>query len=237
MILTGLLGITFNILPFFYGLKLTSALNTGILTSTAPLFTFVAANIFLREKIRSKTIVGALIGFSGIFIVMLDNTSSSFSISPQGDILILASTFAFVAYEITSKRLFKKYNFLVINFYSFLVGALSFIPFFSNELQKDTLWMSHLTLPVILGILFGIFFSSLLGYGLWQWGLSGIDASRAGVMMYLDPVVATVASVLILGERLTPLFVVGSGFIFLGLVIAEQNFHPLHRILKKHKTL
>ena len=237
IILIGLLGITFNILPFFYGLKLTSALNAGILMSTTPLITFVAAHIFLKEKVRSKTVLGALIGFAGILMVMFDNTAPSFSVSPQGDLLILASTFAFVAYEITSKKVLKKYSFLVINFYSFAVGALSFLPFTIKEMQTNSSWIIHLSRPTIFGILFGIFFSSLLGYSLWQWGLSRLEASRAGVLMYLDPVVVTIASVVILSETLTPLFLLGAASIFLGLIIAGQKIHPLHKILKQHENL
>lgn len=228
-------GITFNISFFFLGLTLTTALNAGIIVSTLPIFTLIFAILFLKEKITKKLVLGSIIGFLGIGIIIgQDITKHGLSLSPIGDFMLLLAMFSFVIYEIFSKKLFKKYNPFVITFYAFLIGALSFLPAFIYELSSSSAWINNLPTNAILGIIYGIFFSSLAAYSLWQWGLSKTDAGKAGFFFYLDPVVSTIAAVIILSEKITTPFVLGSILIFLGLFFAEGRL-PYHHLIKVKK--
>ncbi|MCL4417029.1 MAG: DMT family transporter [Actinobacteria bacterium] len=225
-------GITFNISFFFLGLTLTTALNAGIIISTLPIFTILFAIFFLKEKIKKRLVFGAIIGISGIGIIIgHDITKNGVSLSPVGDFILLLSMFSFVIYEIFSKKLFKKYSPSVITFYAFAIGALSFLPAFIYETTYNLTWVNNLSNTVILGIIYGIFFSSLSAYCLWQWGLSKIDASKAGFFFYLDPIASTVAAVLILSEKITTSFALGAILIFLGLFFAEGRL-PYHTLIK-----
>ena len=90
LLLCAGLGVTIHIPLFFAGLKLTTALNAGIIVSSLPLFTLIAAHIFLRERISSKLIGSAILGTLGIAIIIGKNlVLNGFSISSLGDFLIL----------------------------------------------------------------------------------------------------------------------------------------------------
>lgn len=229
--LAGLSGIAFHIAFFFWGLKLTTALNAGIIIASTPLFTLLFAHIFLREKLKKNLVVAAILGLLGIGIIIAkDIAQQGLSLSPLGDLFVLIAILLFVVYEILSKKLFQTYPPSVITFYAFVVGVVFFAPLAFLESVQDSTWVSRVNGPAVAGILYGIFFSSFAAYSLWEWGLSKISASRVGFFFYLDPIVSTIAAVLLLSEVITVPFVLGAILIFLGIFLAEGRlpYHHLH---------
>src|SRR5258708_11986603 len=232
IILSGLLGITYNILFFFWGLTHTTAINAGLITATVPIFTLFFAQFFLGEKITNRLRFGVLLGFTGIAcIIVKDILQQGISISPFEDFFLLISTVSFVLYEIVSKKLFKKYNPLVITFYMFSVGAISFLPATLFEYINFPSWISSLSTPAVFGVVFGILGSSILAYVLWNWGLSKMDVNRVGFFFYLNPIVSTITAVLLLSEKITVSFVLQSLFILIALFFSELPL-PNHRLHK-----
>jgi drug/metabolite transporter (DMT)-like permease len=68
-----------------------------------------------------------------------------------------------------------------------------------------------------------------------MYGISKIDAQEVGIFSYIDPIVAVLIAVPLLSEYPTPLFFVGSLFVFTGIFLAEKrlHWHPFHRIRRK----
>lgn len=233
LIAASVCGVTLNISFFFLGLKLTTALNAGVIIASTPILTMFFAHLLLKEKITQNLVIGGVLGFGGIGIIIgRDFFENGLSLSPLGDFLILLALLAFVLYEVFSKKLSKKYSSFVITFYSFAIGAIIFFPAAISEFQQNPLWMTNFPLPAFLGLVYGAVFSSFAAYSLWQWGLAKISVSRVGFFFYLDPVVATIVAVILLSEKITPAFVAGAVFIFLGLFLAEGRL-PYHHQLSK----
>jgi len=232
LIIYALFGVTFNITFFFWGLTLTSALNSGIIVSTIPIFTLLAAELFLKEKVTKNIVIGSLIGMLGIGIIIGRSfMKNGVTLSPLGDFIILLAMFSFVVHEMLSKKLFKKYSAFPLSFYAFFIGAISFFPAALYEFSQNSSWINNLPSSAIFGIVYGIFFSSLTAYCLWHWGLSKMDATRAGFFYYLDPIASTIGAVVILSEKITQPFVLGAILIFLGLFFAEGRL-PYHHLLQ-----
>ncbi|GDX62079.1 transporter [Candidatus Levyibacteriota bacterium] len=234
LIFSAFCGITLHISIFFWGLTLTSAINSSIITATIPLFTIFIAHRFLRESLKMNILFGAILGLFGILIIIGKDIIQGINLSPTGDFLLLFSTFLFILYEIMSKELFANYKPIPITFYGFVIGGISFLPGALLDWQRNPLWISAVRTEHIFGILFGIIFSSVLAYSLWQWGLSQLTASRVGFFFYINPIVGTITAVLLLNEQITPIFIVGAIFIFAGLLLAEGtfNFYPFKKTLK-----
>lgn len=233
IVLTGLIGITAALSLFFIGLKLTTALNAGVIVAFSPILTLIAARILLGERIRRTVLVGALLGILGIGIIIgKDFLSSRLSLSPLGDFLILVSILASVFYSIYSKKILMRFPPLLTTFYVLGIGSLGFIPGALSEWSTDPNWFAKVPFLAILGILYVIILSSFLGHFCWQWALSRMEAGKVGVFNYIEPVVTTITAIILLSERITFPFVVGSLFIFSGLLIAEvhrhRHLHPPH---------
>jgi len=230
ILVTGLIGITGTLSLFFLGLRLTTALNAGIITSFSPILILIAAHIILSEKIRRRILIGGLLGILGIGIIIGKDFSQKFALSPLGDFLILLSIFGSVFYSIFSKKISKNSPPMLTTFYVLLIGGLGFLPGAIWEWQINPSWMTNLPQISILGVLYAMIFSSLIAHSCWQWGLSRMDAAKVGVFNYLEPIVTTITATFFLSEKITLPFVIGSLFIFSGLVIAEvhRHHHPPH---------
>lgn len=227
---TGLIGITGTLSLFFLGLRLTTALNAGIITSFSPLLILIFAHILLKEKMRRNILLGGLLGILGIGIIIGKDFSQKFVLSPLGDFLILLSIFGSVFYSIFSKKISKNHSPMHTTFYVLLIGGLGFLPGAIWEWQINPSWMEKLPSTAVFGILYAMLFSSLIAHTFWQWGLSRMDAAKVGAFNYLEPIVTTITAVLILSERITSAFIIGGLFIFSGLIIAEvhRHHHPPH---------
>lgn len=231
ILLTGFIGITLTLSLFFIGLKLTTALNAGIIAALSPLLILVGAHFILREKIKKSVLFGAGFGLLGVSIIIgKDILNHGFTLSPLGDFLIFVSVFGTVFYSIFCKKILEKLSPIIAVFYLLLIGGVGFLPGTIWEWQINPNWTANLSNTAILGILYGIVFSSFFAHLFWQWGLSKMDVTKVGFFHYLEPIATTITAILILSEKITLPFIIGSTFIFLGLMVAEvhRHHHPPH---------
>lgn len=238
LFLTGFLGIGVNISFFFLGLTKTQSINAPIIASAAPIFVIIGSMLLFKEKVKKKTIVGTLIGFTGIILIILEPLLlKGLDGSVSGNILLFVSMLGATGSVLFGHKISQKYSPSVIAFYSFLIGSVCFLPFAAGEAAKYG-FVEQLTPRAIGGVLFGIFFSSLSAYFLFYWGLKKISASEAGLFTYLDPITAIVIAIPLLGEKPTPLYLLGALLVFGGIYIAERriNYHPMH-LLKRVRPM
>lgn len=222
-------GITINISFFFLGLKLTESVNAPVIASSAPIIILVCSAIFLREKIKKAAVIGTLLSFLGILLII----KGSFA----GNFLLILSTLGYVVSVVIGRKILTEKNSLGITFWSFLIGTVSFLPLMLVEYWQNPGWMANLDFRGWTGILYGGIFSSLIAYVLYDWALAKLPAYRTSIFTYLDPVVAILIAIPLLGEKITIPFVIGSILVFLGILIAEKrlHYHPLHQLFTNGK--
>jgi len=236
IISVGLFGVGINIPFFFFGLKMAPAINAPMIASSGPIFLIISSIIFLGEKPKRKVILGTFISLLGVLIIILRPLiETGFDGSILGNIFFLIATFGSVGHAIFCKQILKKYSPLVVTFWSFIVGSLIFLPFFLNEVASSN-FLAQLDYRGIIGIIFGVVFSSTLGYFLYSWGIQKIEANEVGIFAYIDPVVAILIAIPLLGEKITPVFVLGSLFVFIGILAAQGRFsyHYFFDLFKKN---
>lgn len=232
--LLGFLGVTINIAFFFLGLKFAPSINASIIGSAGPIFLILFAFIFLREKARSKLILGAFIGLAGVLIIM---TGPLFTSGPNlnllGNFFFFLAMLGSIGHIIIGRKLLKKYEPLGVTFWAFSIGALCFLPLFINENLTHPFY-ANLTTPVIAALIYGILFSSLVAYFLLFWALKYLPAADTGMFVYIDPIVTVVAAFFLLREVPDAFYIAGSILVFTGIYIAEGriHWHPLHLLRK-----
>lgn len=221
--IAAITGVTLNLAFFFWGLKLTQAINAAFLVASVPIFTMLAAHFYLKEKLKLKLVISAIIALIGtVFII-----GKPFGLAVKADIIggsfLLLATLAWVAHEMVAKKLLKSYDGGVVAFYSMAIGAVTFIPFFLWETAVNQKWIFEINITGLAGIIYGIFFSSLIAYWAWQKGLSKLGAGQASFFFYLDPITGTILSILLLGETLTRELIIGGVLIIFGVLLAERR--------------
>jgi drug/metabolite transporter (DMT)-like permease len=66
-------------------------------------------------------------------------------------------------------------------------------------------------------------FSTALGYGIWQWGISRIGADRVLVYQYLITLTGVVSSVVVLHEGFGLTKVLGTAVLLAGVYLAHRR--------------
>ncbi len=236
IILFGFFGITINITFFFFGLKLSPAINSALIATIQPFILLVMGWIFLKENVQKIEVFGTFVSFVGVIVITLypiitDGIMEKSTIS--GNILFIISALGAVAAAFWGKKLFKKYEPAPITFWSFVVGAASFLPVFVWEAIDNPLWITKLQTPGFFGIIYGAIFSSLIAYSLYDWSLSKIEASETGIFTYLIPITSIIIAVPFFGEKITFPYITGAVLVMLGILLTERRlpYHPLHKEL------
>lgn len=224
-------GVTLNLTLFFIGLKLTQAILAAFLIAAVPIFTMLAAHIYLKEKFTTRLILASAIAVVGVIIIIGKFEGSFDSMALVGNILLLLATVSWVAHEIIAKKLLRVYEGSTVTFYSMAIGALTFLPLFLLEYVANPNWYKSITSQGAAGLLFGIFAASLTAYWAWNKGLKLLPAGQAAFFFYLDPISGAILAMILLDEKLTPQLVIGGILIATAVFLAEQKrkTHPLHK--------
>jgi len=81
---------------------------------------------------------------------------------------------------------------------------------------------SKISLAGWVGFTYSCGLAIVLGYIIWAIGIHRIGPEKTAVYQNLTPVIATVASYLLLGETLRVVQVAGAGKVFLGIYLARK---------------
>ena len=219
-LLVALIGTPFCLIPLYAGINLTSSLEASLLDATSPLFTVILCVFFLKEKLSKKELKGLLIAVSGTLMIVLEpllRGSHQASISSvEGNLLILLGALIWSFFLFFSKKL--KINPTYLSFYSFVIS----IPFFyvASVSTGSSLTLSPLALP---GVLFMSIAGSIIAFWTYQEGQKRIEASEAVVFSYLKPIFAIPLSIMWLKDAFSPIAIIATIFIALGVYISETR--------------
>jgi len=202
----------------FEGLARTTASHASLMVGTLPLTLAIAAVIFTHERLDRvgwSMIVVSTIG--AILIVLQAHTGGSVSGGPSliGDLLVLGSLFAGVAWVLVTQRVMHAghgYSPVVMTVYVvFLGSAMLFLWVFVADGPPPV----HLSTRVWLALAAQGFLATTAATLLWNWGLRKVPAARAGIFVNFEPVVGSILGVTLLGESLGPMALLG-GLLIVG---------------------
>ncbi len=100
----GFFGTTLSNILFFYGVRLTSGINSAILLQIEPLYALLIGYLLLKERINSRQIIATLFIILGTILVVYQGTSKL----NWGDILVLLTPLCYQISHFFSKKLLNK---------------------------------------------------------------------------------------------------------------------------------
>lgn len=225
LFLIGLFGSGILGAFFLLGLERTSATASAAIFATVPLFNSIAASLILKEQSTLVRILGIVIGFLGSSLITLGPAlfgKGSINGDTWGNFLILGAVFSWVAYIIGSKKLLEKYPPLTIITYSLIAGVITLFPLTFSETLRNPNWYLNVTSSGLFSILYGGILGGVVAFTLFQWGMKYTSAFEAGIVVYLQLVITDIFAVPILGEKLSPIFLVGTALILGGVFLASS---------------
>jgi drug/metabolite transporter (DMT)-like permease len=202
-------------------LKYTTAVNTGWIIGTAPVFISILSRIFLKERLGAKKIAGIGVALFGLMLLISKGSLAELSfLSSFGDLLVLASCVTWGFYTVVNRKISLTYSAVMSVFYLFVFMAVVALPFNMNAGTLHSVGNLSITgwgSVVFLGV-----FCSAIGYLLWAKSLAEIRTVNAAAFLYLEPFVTILGAWVFLGEPVTG-FMFFSGMIIMA-GVALVNF-------------
>jgi len=208
------------------GLRQTTAVNSALLVTLGPLFMFLLSASFFSERVTRFKVAGFLIAILGSTLVITRGDLQSLRLSGNtlaGDLLVVVSALGWALYSTLSKGLLQKRSPVLV---AALVFSLS-VPVLAAAAQLNGGGLMA-TLPSLTwrgwgAVLFLAWACSALGYVLWYKALQKQEISRVSVLQYLQPLVATLLSILLLNESVAWATAIGGGLIMGGVALVNRK--------------
>ena len=197
----------------------TSVSQAGIVTSLMPLITAMAAGYFLKEIISRQLLFGSVIAMVGVVCLSVQATVTYNAPNPMlGNFLEFCAMVCGTGYTLVARYLGEKFSALFITAIQAFIGFIFFLPFCLYEVStKDmTFSIEALSWSLYLGVVV-----TLLGYGLFNFALTKIEASKAAMFINLIPIFTLILAFFILGEKLNTFELVASATILCGVIISQ----------------
>lgn len=175
------------------GQSTVSAGTTSMLVNTAPVFAFILARVFLKERTSRVGLIGLATAVLGTVIVTLSgSTALGFD---RNALLIVAAALALGIFLILQQPVFAAIPPVELVFWGCLVGGLATLPFADFNIHLET-WApsTHVALAVL------VIFSTVLACTYWNISLAATSVATGGSLLFAIPVFSVVLGWLLLGQ-------------------------------------
>jgi drug/metabolite transporter (DMT)-like permease len=203
-----------NICVFFIAIQSVSIATALIIAALAPVVALPVSVMLFGERPTSIKVVCAAVSVVGVVIAVLvaPSTGSDSSSSTIGYLWAVLALVFWVSYLLVSKGVRAKVETVRFMFVVSFIGALTvslLVAITSASLGEvhgaGWIWVSLLAIG-----------PGIAGHGLVAWAQPRVDASVTSVLIQAEPVGATTAAWVILGERVS----LGQGLAMAGVVVA-----------------
>ena len=149
---------------------------------TYPFWAIIIACLFLKEKITKVRVVSLALGTIGtLFAIRFLPSMSIGDVNLTGVGLVLIAALIWGINILIGQRIFKKYSFITVLFYSFLISFLFFIYLQSPSVTISQINISSLFYLLIIGVIstylaYILFSKAIKHFGGVNWGLTNLSS-------------------------------------------------------------
>jgi drug/metabolite transporter (DMT)-like permease len=216
----GLVGVTLTQSVFTVGVGLTTAANTALVYSTAPVWGMLLAFALGWERPRISGVLGIALCLAGVGAIVYGSLDFA-GTSLVGDALILVAAVSWGSYTVLTLSFLRRYSALAVAAYAMTFGGLAAFPL-------EALDPASLDLAALDGLTWGAaaysaLCSSAFGFAAWGWGVSHVGANRVLVYQYLVTLTGVSTGVLLLGEDFGAGQLIGAAVILAGVYLARSR--------------
>lgn len=220
--LCAFLGVFANQVPFFLGLKLTTAINASLLLTITPIIVLIAGAIILKEKITWSKALGILVGLTGAAYLILYAEAVSFSQDQLiGDLLVFLNSVSYGLYLVFVRKLMAKYSPITVLSRMYIFGFFMVLPFGYSEVAAVQ-W-SELPTGIWLAVSYVLVFTTFLAYLLNAFALKRVSATIVSIYIYLQPILASAIAISYGKDYLTVDKVIAAALIFTGVFLVSKK--------------
>jgi drug/metabolite transporter (DMT)-like permease len=209
-----------------YALRLTYASQASMISAMLPVMILLGARWQLKERVSARTAFGFGLAMAGaMWLSATGSADSDYAPNPVlGNFLEFLGMSAAAVATILIKRLTERFSPHFLTAMQSVGGLIFFAPLSlatAGLPQAEIFTTASFWAVIYLGV-----FVSIGAYGLWNYSLSKLPASRASAAINLIPVFSVTMAFLILGERFTGQQFVAAGVVLAGILITRKPRRP-----------
>ncbi|HEY3316314.1 MAG TPA: DMT family transporter [Bacillota bacterium] len=205
LILLGIVGMAGVQASYYFTITQTTVATAVFLQFLAPVPIAVYSSLVSRESMRPAVRNAAFVAVLGSGLLLLGR-QGRVVITPIGLLTGLSSAFFLSFYTIWGKKRAGVIPPWTMLLYSLIFGAVAF----SLVRSPLTIIRSGFDRSEWAVLLYTITFGTVIPFGLYFFGLRALTATETSVVGTLEPVVASLAAFIVLGEVLTSIQIVGA---------------------------
>lgn len=213
---------TVNVVFFIWGIQYTSASASQLVYAVQPALTILVSFLFLHEKYPFRSFLGVVIGLLGVVYIVYQSAvekGTTISGGLVGNLAIVVAMLGWFGYILLSKKISRYFSPLEISSVSVLVSL-----FVSIILLAYQTVVSHivfrLNLTALLAGSYMGFFGTFLNYLLLQYAIRNLKPLTVNLTAYIQPITVAFLAILLLGEKMTVQFLLGSILVFAGVFLS-----------------
>jgi RarD protein len=214
----------FNWIFLFEAYRYTSVALSTLSYYFAPTLVIIGSALFFKERLQRKQVICFI--FSTIGIVLIIGLSGGGSDDMRGILFALAAALLYATVVLCNKAT-GVVDAIARTWVQFMAAALVLVPYvyMTAGYHIGTLPAKGLALLLIIGII-----HTGIMYVFYFSALSHVKGQQAAILSYIDPVMAVLLSVFLLGESISLQQFVGGMIILLSTAANEIEF-------RRHKSL
>ncbi len=216
----GMFGVALNQLFFVLGISRTSVAHAAIMIGITPILVLAIASAIGQESLSAGKLLGMALALAGVVALQFSPSKGAVT-TVAGDFFIFLASVTFALFTVMGKRVVGNFSSITINTFAYVGGGLFLLPL--------TLWQSvgfpfqQLSWATWASVLYMAAFPSVLCYLIYYYALTYIPASRVSAFSYLQPLLATLLAIPLLGENPTTSLVAGGCLVLVGVFVAERG--------------
>ena len=212
----GLGSILFFTICYFTAITLMSLSTAAILLYTSPVWIMLMSIVYFKEKMNVRKIIALTAAFAGCILV---SGISGGQMTLSGFLIGLGAGIGYGLYSILGTVALKKYSPFTVTTYTFVIAALgSWIICRPKDMILKFSASSNTGLLIAFCFLTAVI-TAVIPFLCYTLGLQSVEASKAGIMATIEPLVATVIGVVVFTEPLTILSGLGIILILSAVII------------------
>lgn len=196
MMLYGIIGIAACQMTYYMAVDDSNAGIATVLQYVAPVMIMVYTSLRYRKMPEVSERVALVLAFVGIVLLATHGNLTELTISKTTLVLGLTSAVATVFYNLLPGNLMDEYGTFAIVGWGMLISGIGLLPFvrpwtITSQITWD--WQTVLCVTVV------IIMGTVMSFGCYMEGVRLIGGTRASLFASVEPLTATLASVLFMG--------------------------------------
>lgn len=206
---------------YFTAITIMPLSTAAILLYTSPVWIMLMSVIFFRERINAKKLIALALAFGGCILV---SGISGGGLTAAGLLTGLGAGFGYGLYSILGTVALRRYSPYTVTAYTFLIAAAGSLIICHPADMIRKFPASGTPGALILFCCLTALVTAVIPFLAYTLGLRTVEASKAGIIATIEPMVATLIGITVFSEKLTVFS--ASGILLILAAVILLNIKP-----------